>query len=64
MPAKNEVFILRLSALESEQLKYISSQGDISKAEVLRIGLQAILKNSQPSDNPKLQKFYKEVLSI
>lgn len=55
---KTNQILIRMSPYESGLLTYVSEQANLSRAEILRLGLRIIARGINPNDVRELQKFY------
>lgn len=57
---KTNQLLIRLSPYESGLLTYVAERADLSRAEILRLGLRVIARASYPKEVRELQRFYSE----
>ncbi len=55
---KTQQMLIRMSPYESGLLTYISERANLSRAEILRLGLRIIARNLNPREVRELQDFY------
>lgn len=58
---KTQQILIRISPREAGLLNFISENTNMSKAEVLRMGLRLIAENKKPSEEKTLNQFYDEL---
>lgn len=55
---KTQQILVRLSPYESGLLTYVSEQANLSRAEILRLGLKVIARASNPTEVRELKNYY------